>query len=176
MSSETYLTLIEASQRFGISPPTLRKYLTSKPPKISGAYQEERGKVQVWQIPLTELQSITDKSKKTPAKLFAAETETSAVLKVLKLEEQLAQAELLVRTLERNLEDLRATQLALTSAERDNARSVERLTAALEHSYGQVIKALEQQSRERIDDLEKRIFPLLDTEKAKPKRKLFSRR
>ena len=53
MSSETFYNLSKVSEMTGLSHPTLRKYLTEV--RLPNAKQGLKGKVPVWQIPLTDL-------------------------------------------------------------------------------------------------------------------------
>jgi len=53
MTSETYFNASQAAKETGKSLPTIRHYLASG--KFPNARQRAKGKVQVWEIPLTDL-------------------------------------------------------------------------------------------------------------------------
>jgi predicted site-specific integrase-resolvase len=55
MSSETYLNASEAKDLLGVSMPTFQKWLKSG--KFPNATQRPKGKVMVWEIPLSDLQN-----------------------------------------------------------------------------------------------------------------------
>lgn len=79
MSSETYLNASEAAEAAGISLVTLRKHL--KAGKFPNAYQVDKGKVKVWQIPLTDLHAsgLLDKVQKGAKRASEAELQQQRV-------------------------------------------------------------------------------------------------
>lgn len=113
MSSETYFNASEAKDKLGVSMPTLQKWL--KAGKFPNATQRPKGKVMVWQIPLTDLiaSGELDKvsSSKKPSESELSEFRTSALeVEIDRLETELRHTkELLART-ERELEDYRARE------------------------------------------------------------------
>ena len=122
MSSETYLNASQASQRTGVSLPTMRKWLAAE--RFPNATQTAKGKVKVWQIPLTDLvaEGLLDKVS-SPSKT-APDSEKSEIratalktrIDTLEMELRLTK-ELLVRA-DRELEEYR-------TRERFNQNSIE---------------------------------------------------
>lgn len=99
MTSETYLNASQAHQLTGKSLPTIRKYLANG--KFPNATQTPKGKVQVWQIPLTDLvaagltDSISSSSPPTPE---AGAKETAPAVTIAELQTALQHTrELLAR-------------------------------------------------------------------------------
>ena len=122
MSSETYLNASQASQRTGVSLPTMRKWLAAE--RFPNATQTAKGKVKVWQIPLTDLvaEGLLDKvssPSKTATDSEKSETRATALktrIDTLEMELRLTK-ELLVRA-DRELEEYR-------TRERFNQNSIE---------------------------------------------------
>ncbi len=122
MSSETYLNASQASQRTSVSLPTMRKWLAAE--RFPNATQTAKGKVKVWQIPLTDLvaEGLLDKVS-SPSKT-APDSEKSEIratalktrIDTLEMELRLTK-ELLVRA-DRELEEYR-------TRERFNQNSIE---------------------------------------------------
>jgi len=122
MSSETYLNASQASQRTSVSLPTMRKWLAAE--RFPNATQTAKGKVKVWQIPLTDLvaEGLLDKvssPSKTAPDSEKSETRATALktrIDTLEMELRLTK-ELLVRA-DRELEEYR-------TRERFNQNSIE---------------------------------------------------
>jgi hypothetical protein len=119
MSSETYFNASEAAERTGKSLPTIRHYLQAG--KFPNATQRPKGKVKVWQIPLTDLvaSGLLDKvsAPKQPSAQEVTSTHSEALLRDLdRLELELSHArELLART-EQELETYRQRERQLFAA------------------------------------------------------------
>jgi hypothetical protein len=119
MSSETYFNASEAAERTGKSVVTIRAYLSNG--KFPNATQRPKGKVKVWQIPLTDLvaSGLLDKvsAPKQPSAQEVTSTHSEALLRDLdRLELELSHArELLART-EQELETYRQRERQLFAA------------------------------------------------------------
>ena len=111
MSSETYLNASQASQRTGVSLPTMRKSLAAE--RFPNATQTAKGKVKVWQIPLTDLVSegLLDKvssPSKTATDSEKSETRVTALeTRIDELEAELRHSQELRALIEQTLEDHR---------------------------------------------------------------------
>lgn len=122
MSSETYLNASQASQRTGVSLPTMRKWLAAE--RFPNATQTAKGKVKVWQIPLTDLVSegLLDKvssPSKTATDSEKSETRVTALeTRIDELEAELRHSQELRALIEQTLEDYR-------TRERFNQNSIE---------------------------------------------------
>lgn len=90
MSSETYLNASQASQRTGVSLPTMRKWLAAE--RFPNATQTAKGKVKVWQIPLTDLVSEGLLDKVSSPSKTATDSE-KAEIRVTALETRIDQLE-----------------------------------------------------------------------------------
>jgi len=122
MSSETYLNASQASQRTGVSLPTMRKWLAAE--RFPNATQTAKGKVKVWQIPLTDLvaEGLLDKvssPSKTATDSEKSETRVTALeTRIDELEAELRHSQELRALIEQTLEDHR-------TRERFNQNSIE---------------------------------------------------
>jgi vacuolar-type H+-ATPase subunit I/STV1 len=122
MSSETYLNASQASQRTGVSLPTMRKWLAAE--RFPNATQTAKGKVKVWQIPLTDLvaEGLLDKvssPSKTATDSEKSETRVTALeTRIDELEAELRHSQELRALIEQTLEDYR-------TRERFNQNSIE---------------------------------------------------
>jgi len=122
MSSETYLNASQASQRTGVSLPTMRKWLAAE--RFPNATQTAKGKVKVWQIPLTDLvaEGLLDKVSslsKTATDSEKSETRVTALeTRIDELEAELRHSQELRALIEQTLEDYR-------TRERFNQNSIE---------------------------------------------------
>jgi hypothetical protein len=129
MSSETYFNASEAAEQTGKSVVTIRHYLASN--KFPNATQRPKGKVKVWQIPLTDLQAagLLDKvsSSKKPSERELNELRTSGLERDYdRLETELRHTKELLARAERELEDYRLRErqlfLALETKEAQERR------------------------------------------------------
>jgi vacuolar-type H+-ATPase subunit I/STV1 len=122
MSSETYLNASQASQRTGVSLPTMRKWLAAE--RFPNATQTAKGKVKVWQIPLTDLvaEGLLDKvssPSKTATDSEKSETRATALeSRIDQLETELRHSQELLARADQELESYRAR-------ERFNQNSIE---------------------------------------------------
>ncbi len=122
MSSETYLNASQASQRTGVSLPTMRKWLAAE--RFPNATQTAKGKVKVWQIPLTDLvaEGLLDKvssPSKTATDSEKSETRATALeSRIDQLEAELRHSQELLARADQELESYRAR-------ERFNQNSIE---------------------------------------------------
>jgi vacuolar-type H+-ATPase subunit I/STV1 len=122
MSSETYLNASQASQRTGVSLPTMRKWLAAE--RFPNATQTAKGKVKVWQIPLTDLVSegLLDKvssPSKTATDSEKSETRATALeSRIDQLETELKHTEEILAERTQSLEEYR-------TRERFNQNSIE---------------------------------------------------
>ena len=122
MSSETYLNASQASQRTGVSLPTMRKWLAAE--RFPNATQTAKGKVKVWQIPLTDLvaEGLLDKvssPSKTATDSEKSETRVTALeTRIDELEAELRHSQELRALIEQTLEEYR-------TRERFNQNSIE---------------------------------------------------
>jgi len=122
MSSETYLNASQASQRTSVSLPTMRKWLAAE--RFPNATQTAKGKVKVWQIPLTDLVSegLLDKvssPSKTATDSEKSETRATALeSRIDQLEAELRHSQELLARADQELESYRAR-------ERFNQNSIE---------------------------------------------------
>jgi chromosome segregation ATPase len=120
MSSETYLNASQASQRTGVSLPTMRKWLAAE--RFPNATQTAKGKVKVWQIPLTDLVSegLLDKvssPSKTATDSEKSETRATALeSRIDQLEAELRHSQELLARADQELESYRARERQLFSA------------------------------------------------------------
>lgn len=103
MSSETYFNASEAAKETGKSVVTIRDYLAKG--KFPNATQRPKGKVQVWQIPLTDLvaSGLLDKvssASKDPSRAQLTETRATALeTRIVELETEIRLTrEILART------------------------------------------------------------------------------
>ena len=117
MSSETYLNASQASQRTGVSLPTMRKWLAAE--RFPNATQTAKGKVKVWQIPLTDLVSegLLDKvssPSKTATDSEKSETRATALeSRIDQLEAELRHSQELLARADQELESYRARERQL---------------------------------------------------------------
>ena len=122
MSSETYLNASQASQRTGVSLPTMRKWLAAE--RFPNATQTAKGKVKVWQIPLTDLvaEGLLDKvsspSKTAPDSEKSEIRATALESRIDQLEAELRHSQELLARADQELESYRAR-------ERFNQNSIE---------------------------------------------------
>jgi len=122
MSSETYLNASQASQRTGVSLPTMRKWLAAE--RFPNATQTAKGKVKVWQIPLTDLvaKGLLDKvssPSKTATDSEKSETRATALQsRIDQLKAELRHSQELLARADQELESYRAR-------ERFNQNSIE---------------------------------------------------
>jgi len=120
MSSETYLNASQASQRTGVSLPTMRKWLAAE--RFPNATQTAKGKVKVWQIPLTDLvaEGLLDKvssPSKTATDSEKSETRATALeSRIDQLEAELRHSQELLARADQELESYRARERQLFSA------------------------------------------------------------
>ena len=120
MSSETYLNASQASQRTSVSLPTMRKWLAAE--RFPNATQTAKGKVKVWQIPLTDLVSegLLDKvssPSKTATDSEKSETRATALQsRIDQLEAKLRHSQELLARADQELESYRARERQLFSA------------------------------------------------------------
>jgi len=114
MSSETYLNASQASQRTGVSLPTMRKWLAAE--RFPNATQTAKGKVKVWQIPLTDLVSegLLDKvssPSKTATDSEKPETRVTALQsRIDQLEAELKHTEQILAERTQSLEEYRTRE------------------------------------------------------------------
>jgi len=110
MSSETFYNLSKVSEMTGLSHPTLRKYLTEG--RLPNAKQGLKGKVPVWQIPLTDLVAAgfidsvsgSDNSGQ-PARPLTSEDRLEALAeRAGRLQAELDQMKATVKALEQTIE------------------------------------------------------------------------
>jgi len=117
MSSETYLNASQASQRTGVSLPTMRKWLAAE--RFPNATQTAKGKVKVWQIPLTDLvaEGLLDKvssPSKTATDSEKSETRSTALeIDNDRLESELRHTRELLARADQELESYRARERQL---------------------------------------------------------------
>ena len=117
MSSETYLNASQASQRTGVSLPTMRKWLAAE--RFPNATQTAKGKVKVWQIPLTDLvaEGLLDKvssPSKTATDSEKSETRVTALeTRIDELEAELRHSQELLARADQELESYRARERQL---------------------------------------------------------------
>ena len=117
MSSETYLNASQASQRTGVSLPTMRKWLAAA--RFPNATQTAKGKVKVWQIPLTDLvaEGLLDKvssPSKTATDSEKSETRSTALeIDNDRLESELRHTRELLARADQELESYRARERQL---------------------------------------------------------------
>ena len=120
MSSETYLNASQASQRTGVSLPTMRKWLAAE--RFPNATQTAKGKVKVWQIPLTDLVSeglldkVSSPSKKAPDSEKSEIRATALESRIDQLEAELRHSQELLARADQELESYRARERQLFSA------------------------------------------------------------
>jgi hypothetical protein len=113
MTSETYFNASEAKDKLGVSMPTLQKWL--KAGRFPNATQRPKGKVMVWQIPLTDLIASGELDKvsvsKEPSKAELSDFMNNALrLDLDRLETELRHTRELLARAERELEDYRARE------------------------------------------------------------------
>jgi phage terminase Nu1 subunit (DNA packaging protein) len=138
MSSETYLNASEAKDLLGVSMPTFQKWLKAK--EFPNAKQRPKGKVLVWEIPLSDLQNsgkldrVTSNSKE-PSKAELSETMNNALrLDLDRLETELRLTKELLARADQELESYRQRERYLfatleTRATQEARRSLwQRLT------------------------------------------------
>lgn len=120
MSSETYFNASEAAERTGKSLPTIRHYLASG--KFPNATQRSKGKVKVWQIPLTDLQAagLLDKvsgNSKQPSEAQLEEFRVNALeARIDQLETELRLTKELLARADSELESYRTRERQLFMA------------------------------------------------------------
>jgi hypothetical protein len=119
MSSETYFNASEAAERTGKSVVTIRHYLASG--KFPNATQRPKGKVKVWQIPLTDLvaSGLLDKvsTSKQPSQQELTERHTEALLSDIdRLETELRLTKELLARADNELESYRTRERQLFMA------------------------------------------------------------
>jgi len=120
MTSETYFNASEAAKQTGKSLPTIRHYLASG--KFPNATQTAKGKVQVWQIPLTDLVSAglmdrVSNSRKQPSETELKELkETALNSEIDRLESELRHTRELLSIRLTELESYRQREAQLFAA------------------------------------------------------------
>lgn len=113
MTSETYFNASQAAKETGKSLPTIRHYLASG--KFPNARQRAKGKVQVWEIPLTDLvaSGLLDKvsgSKPTTAREMAETRSTALELELDRLETELRLTRELLARADQQVEEYRSRE------------------------------------------------------------------
>lgn len=126
MSSETYFNASQAKDLLGVSMPTLQKWLKAK--EFPNATQRPKGKVLVWEIPLSDLQNSGKLDRVSSASKEPSQTEltefraTALETRVAELETELRLTRELLGRADTELESYRQRerQLFLAIETRDS--------------------------------------------------------